>query len=303
MPSVSLPDDASLEQLRKQAKDVRDLAARGRARSPESGRRVSFLEGRARGHAERRAARSRPAQRVRVLGAAEAAPGDNRACTAGPPTRSTRPPERRMSSWRSPACGSAATTSPPAGNERPAWLEAHPELTRSSIYVAAASRGRVHRSGRRFSRQTRLWPAARAARTGGVAAVPGERLAMTRDQRGSHAWYAARALLEHGGDPNALLPLARPVPAVHGGDLRAGQPRRGRASARAPALAELLLTAGADANDGQLLYDRQFGRDDRHLVLLFEHGLGRGDGAGCNAVQRRAADSPRETCCAGSCGG
>ena len=30
MPSVSLPDDASLEQLRKQAKDVRDLArARG----------------------------------------------------------------------------------------------------------------------------------------------------------------------------------------------------------------------------------------------------------------------------------
>ena len=29
MPSVSLPDDASLEQLRKQAKDVRDLARAG----------------------------------------------------------------------------------------------------------------------------------------------------------------------------------------------------------------------------------------------------------------------------------
>ena len=60
------------------------------------------------------------------------------------------------------------------------------------------------------------------------------------------------------------------------------------------ALAELLLTAGADANDGQLLYDRQFGRDDRHLVLLFEHGLGRGDGGPWAARFGDRADSPRE---------
>ena len=60
------------------------------------------------------------------------------------------------------------------------------------------------------------------------------------------------------------------------------------------ALAGLLLTAGADANDGQLLYDRQFGRDDRHLALLFEHGLGHGDGGPWAARFGDKADSPRE---------
>ena len=60
------------------------------------------------------------------------------------------------------------------------------------------------------------------------------------------------------------------------------------------ALAELLLAAGADPNDGQALYNRQFGADDRHLVLLLEHGLGRGDGGPWRARLGHAADSPAE---------
>jgi ankyrin repeat protein len=35
-----------------------------------------------------------------------------------------------------------------------------------------------------------------------------------------------------------------------------------------------LLEAGADPNDGQALYNRQFGADNDHLELLFEYGLG-----------------------------
>ncbi|MGH3863595.1 ankyrin repeat domain-containing protein [Actinokineospora sp.] len=43
-------------------------------------------------------------------------------------------------------------------------------------------------------------------------------------------------------------------------------------------LARLLLERGADPNDGQTLYNRVFGADDGHLRLLFEFGLGAGDG-------------------------
>ena len=44
------------------------------------------------------------------------------------------------------------------------------------------------------------------------------------------------------------------------------------------ALARLLLEAGADPNDGQALYNRMFEPGNDHLELLFEFGLGTGDG-------------------------
>jgi ankyrin repeat protein len=43
-------------------------------------------------------------------------------------------------------------------------------------------------------------------------------------------------------------------------------------------LAGLLLDAGANPNDAQTLYNRMFEPDDTHLDLLFEYGLGTGDG-------------------------
>src|SRR6185369_13746549 len=51
----------------------------------------------------------------------------------------------------------------------------------------------------------------------------------------------------------------------------ARQPRHPHAQA----LARVLLEAGADPNDDQALYNRMFRPDNDHLVLLFEHGLGR----------------------------
>jgi hypothetical protein len=44
------------------------------------------------------------------------------------------------------------------------------------------------------------------------------------------------------------------------------------------ALGRLLLDACADPNDAQTLYNRMFDPDDSHLELLFEYGLGTGDG-------------------------
>jgi ankyrin repeat protein len=43
-------------------------------------------------------------------------------------------------------------------------------------------------------------------------------------------------------------------------------------------LARLLLSRGADPNDGQALYNRMFEPNDDFLELLFEFGLGQGDG-------------------------
>ncbi|MGI8592746.1 MAG: ankyrin repeat domain-containing protein, partial [Nakamurella sp.] len=92
----------------------------------------------------------------------------------------------------------------------------------------------------------------------------------------------AEFLLQAGADPNAgfLLPdEATPFTALTGamgsGELgsndQPGHPH-------GPALARLLLTAGADANDGQALYNRMFEPQNDHLQLLFEFGLGAGDG-------------------------
>ncbi len=44
------------------------------------------------------------------------------------------------------------------------------------------------------------------------------------------------------------------------------------------ALGRMLLEAGADPNDGQALYNRMFEPGNDHLELVFEFGLGTGDG-------------------------
>jgi ankyrin repeat protein len=105
----------------------------------------------------------------------------------------------------------------------------------------------------------------------------------------------ARALLDHGADPNAGYlwhGLYPPFTALTGalGNGEVGQPQHSHGFA----LTSLLLEAGADANDGQALYNRQFGDDDRHLALLFEHGLGQGDGGPWRARFGHTADSPQD---------
>jgi hypothetical protein len=90
---------------------------------------------------------------------------------------------------------------------------------------------------------------------------------------------AARLLLDAGADPDAGYAwhgLTPPFTALTGvfGEGEQGPGRQPR-HPDSIALARLLLAAGADPNDGQTLYNRMFRPDDDHLRVLFEHGLGR----------------------------
>jgi hypothetical protein len=108
----------------------------------------------------------------------------------------------------------------------------------------------------------------------------------------------ARLLLAHGADPDAgYLWHGQPTPfTVLTGVFGEGElgPERQPRHPHALALAEVVLAAGADANDGQSLYNRQFEPDDDHLVLLFAHGLGTGDGGPWRRRLGDAVESPAE---------
>jgi len=109
---------------------------------------------------------------------------------------------------------------------------------------------------------------------------------------------SAEALIAAGADVNAgYLWRGLPTPftvltGVFGeGEQGAGrQPRHPHAGV----LARLLLTGGADPNDGQVLYNRMFRPDNSHLELLFEFGLGRGDGGPWRRLLGDATESPAE---------
>jgi ankyrin repeat protein/ketosteroid isomerase-like protein len=113
---------------------------------------------------------------------------------------------------------------------------------------------------------------------------------------GRSAVAVARVLLEHGADPNAGYlweGLVPPFTALTGalGSGGGASP----AHADALALARLLLEAGADPNDGQALYNRGWGPDPQEdwLELLFEFGLGTGDGGPWRRLLGERQDSPR----------
>ena len=106
----------------------------------------------------------------------------------------------------------------------------------------------------------------------------------------------ARLLLEHGADPNAgflweglIPPFTALTGALGGGGTIPKHPEE-------LALARLLLQAGADANDGQALYNQGWGPnpDDDWLELLFEFGLGTGDGGPWRRLLGERQDSPRK---------
>jgi ankyrin repeat protein len=108
----------------------------------------------------------------------------------------------------------------------------------------------------------------------------------------------ARALLAAGADANAgFLWHGLPTPfTVLTGVFGEGEggPASQPAHPHATALAGLLLAAGADPNDGQVLYNRMFAADDSHLELLLRHGLGRGRGGVWHRRLGPALDSPAE---------
>jgi hypothetical protein len=289
MPPVSLPDGANLEQLRKQAKDVRDLARAGvpgaldlvAEHHPKGAHAVTLAGAQlvtARHYGFASWARLR--QHLEMVERYRRSP-DEVDQASGP-----------AGEFLAFACLRFGGDDEPSRWERAAMaLAAHPELTRSSIHVAAAAADEAS------VRALLAADPALASREGGPYGwEPLLYLASARhNPRVSEeaALGTARALLEHGADPNAgylwhgLYPPYTAATCVLGSHDEDEHPH-------ALALAGLLLAAGADANDGQLLYDRQFGRDDRHLALLFEHGLGCGDGGPWAARFGDKAESPRE---------
>ena len=113
---------------------------------------------------------------------------------------------------------------------------------------------------------------------------------------GRSAVAVARLLLEHGADPNAgylweglIPPFTALTGALGGGGTIPKHPEE-------LALARLLLQAGADANDGQALYNQGWGPSagEEWLELLFEFGLGTGDGGPWRRRFGERQDSPRK---------
>ena len=156
-------------------------------------------------------------------------------------------------------------------------LDAHPELSRMSIYAAAAA-GDVSAVSAFLAASPEL-----AKTPGGPHDwEPLLYVAFSRLDPGTSepaAIEAARLLLAHGADPNAgYLWAGFPCPyTVLTGLFGEGEngPARCPPHRNCYELAEILITAGADPNDAQTLYNRMFSRDDEHLRFLFARGLGK----------------------------
>ena len=172
-------------------------------------------------------------------------------------------------------------------------LEEHNWLARASIHTIAAT-GEVDAARELLHRET-----GQASLVGGPFGwEPLLYLTYSRvpvSGPGGSAVQVARLLLEHGADPNAgylweglVPPFTALTGALGGGGTLPTHPQE-------LALARLLLEAGADPNDGQALYNRGWGPDPQAgwLELLFEFGLGAGDGGPWRRLLGERQDSPR----------
>jgi hypothetical protein len=279
VPSVDLPDDPHLGQLRKQARELQravraadpEALALATEFHPEPVTRQSWSLGAAQLVLARRYRfPSWPAlvRYLAVIAEYRTAPDE-----VAPSTDPAAEFLRRACLTYSSADGALQRT---AG----AVLAEHPDLGHDNVWVAAA-RADVAAAARLLHGEAGL-----AVRPGGPHRWPPiAYLAYARHdpELGRDGVVAtARLLLEHGADPNTgFLWHGLPSPFTlltgcfgHGEQGTAAQPRHPQEQP----LARVLLEAGADPNDAQGLYNRMFTPADDHLELLFEFGLGTGDG-------------------------
>jgi ankyrin repeat protein len=187
------------------------------------------------------------------------------------------------------------------GADVPGWqhdadelLTTHPELATANVYTMAAT-------GSAKALADALAAAPHLATEEGGPFRWQPLLYLTYSRWGGDAGWldSAKALLAFGADPNAGFlwdGLTSPFTTLTGvfGGGESDQPPH-------PAglgLARLLLEAGADPNDAQTLYNRGLGGswqdDTEHLELLFEFGLGRGDGGVWKARLGPTLQSPTQ---------
>jgi ankyrin repeat protein len=174
-------------------------------------------------------------------------------------------------------------------------LAEHPEITRDSVHAAAAAADTGS-----LRRLLAADPAAARREGGPYRWEPLLYLAYARHDPAideGAALAAARLLLAAGADPDAgyLWHGHYPFTALTGvfGEGELGPVRQPR-HPHSIALARLLLQAGADPNDSQALYNRMFEPGNDHLELLFEFGLGTGDGGPWRRRLGDALDTPAE---------
>ena len=170
-------------------------------------------------------------------------------------------------------------------------LAAQPDLVARSIHGAAAA-GDPAAVGAHLDRDP-----AGATRAGGPMRWE-PLLYLTYSRVGADSVQCAELLMAAGADPNAgylWRGLPTPFTALTGvfGHGELGEHRQA-AHPQQDALARRLLAHGADPNDGQTLYNRMFARDDSHLRLLFEYGLGTGDGGPWHRRMPEVTDSPEQ---------
>lgn len=195
-----------------------------------------------------------------------------------PASQERRGTQERASDFLRLAClTQGAQDHPSRWTRARTMLDARPELSRASIYTAAAA-GDASAVGDFLKANPEL-----AKTPGGPHDwEPLLYVALSRLDHGTpehSAVEVARLLLAHDADPNAgYLWAGFPCPyTVLTGVFGEGE----NGPARCPPhrdcyeLAEILIDAGADPNDAQTLYNRMFSRDDGHLRFLFAHGLGK----------------------------
>ncbi len=199
--------------------------------------------------------------------------------------------------WWDPLAPPAAGSGSPAdelirracltyGDWHPTWLARarellleQPHLTRAGL-AAAATSGDVEAVRAFLDRDASLV----AHRSGPLGWEPLLYACYSRlddPAAGRSTLAVAELLLERGADPNAgflwrgnVPPFTALTGAFGEGEGGASQPPHPRRDD----LARRLLEAGADPNDGQVLYNRHFRPSDDHLKLLFAFGLGKDRG-------------------------
>nr|WP_062342836.1 ankyrin repeat domain-containing protein [Herbidospora sakaeratensis] len=176
------------------------------------------------------------------------------------------------------ACLTYGADRPGRTREADLLLGGHPGLAAANVFTMAATGSADALAGLLATR-----PALARAQGGPFGWEPLLYLAYARLAAPGEAVAAARVLLAHGADPDAGFlwdGLTSPFTALTGafGGGEGDQP----AHPHGAALARLLLSAGADPNDSQTLYNRglggSFSDDVAHLELLLEFGLGAGPG-------------------------